>query len=263
MPAGHNTNSSDKSDTKIVLVTGATGGVGRRVCHQLNDLGYELILVSRDIEKLHSLAKKLSEKSNLHHKCIALDFAEESSCASGLSEIRKSCPHIDGALIIYPSVPKSPDPLPEANLWRSTLDLCFINPLSVLRETLLKMNSGGRVVIISGIANTQVFPKLSFSNVIRTAWLAEAKTLSFSMGKRSIRINTISLGGTLTEQFANRLLLKKPNDVPSEDSPENIPLGEYGDPNDAASLSVAFLTNLANHVTGANIVFDGGLTKTY
>jgi 3-oxoacyl-[acyl-carrier protein] reductase len=37
--------------------------------------------------------------------------------------------------------------------------------------------------------------------VLRSAWLAEAKTLAFALGPRGIHVNTLSLGGTLTPVY--------------------------------------------------------------
>ncbi|TMC02778.1 MAG: SDR family oxidoreductase [Chloroflexi bacterium] len=95
------------------------------------------------------------------------------------------------------------------------------------------------------------------------SWLAECKRLSFVLGSRGIRINTVSLGATLTERFVRRLENRVEEDVPARETPETIPLGEYGDPDDAAHVIVTLLGRFANHLTGGNIIFDGGITRAY
>jgi 3-oxoacyl-[acyl-carrier protein] reductase len=163
-------------------------------------------------------------------------------------------------VLICPSVPKSDEVIPADERWRHALDLCFLNPLSLMRAALDWMTADARIVIVSGIASRQVFPSLPITNVVRLAWLAEAKSLAARLGARGVRVNTLSLGGTLTERFAAE---RAAADVPPEDTPENIPLGEYGDPDDAAFVAVSLLSRFANHITGQNLVFDGGLTRTY
>jgi 3-oxoacyl-[acyl-carrier protein] reductase len=89
------------------------------------------------------------------------------------------------------------------------------------------------VVVVSGMSSVQVMGHYATSNVIRCAWLAQAKTLAFALGERGIHVNTLSLGGTLTPGytasldkraraagvgFAQRL----------RDETSNIPLGKYG-----------------------------------
>jgi NAD(P)-dependent dehydrogenase (short-subunit alcohol dehydrogenase family) len=70
------------------------------------------------------------------------------------------------------------------------------------------------------------------------AWLAEAKYLAARLGERGIRVITVSLGGTLTEQFAAPLQSRVPTDVPPDEAADTIPLGEFGDPHDAAYVVV-------------------------
>ena len=47
------------------LVTGASSGIGKEIAYYLDKLGYELILVARDKEKLEEVQKKLSKKSKI------------------------------------------------------------------------------------------------------------------------------------------------------------------------------------------------------
>ena len=108
----------------------------------------------------------------------------------------------------------------------------------------------------------QVLPSLGVSNVIRAAWLAQAKLLSFALGDRRIRVNTVSLGGTLTDRFIESLA-KGSQPGPLDDQPEVIPLGEYGEPSQAAYVIETLLGEFVAHMTGANIVWDGGLSRHY
>jgi 3-oxoacyl-[acyl-carrier protein] reductase len=242
---------------------GATGGIGRRVCRLIGERRGEVVVVGRDAAALARIDEEVNESVAGCTRRFVADFASIASTRACASAIEHSeCP-LDGAVVIVPSVPKSPDDLPGDDDWRAALDLCFVNPLAVLRSGLRNVIEGGRVVIVSGIASVEVFPELPFSNVVRLAWLAENKRLSFVLASSGIRVNTVSLGGTVTERFAARLANRSAHDVPSRESPENIPLREYGDPDDAAYVVVSLLSRLSNHITGANIVFDGGLTRSY
>lgn len=58
------------------LVTGASSGIGKEISLYLDSLGYELILVSRDKEKLFDVQKMLKNKS----KVIVLDLSNENNC---------------------------------------------------------------------------------------------------------------------------------------------------------------------------------------
>ena len=253
----------DEFGGKSFLVMGATGGIGRRVCRLIGKRHGQVLVVGRDAAALAELDRDVNRSAEGCTRRFVVDFAStESTRACGAAVEHGEC-RLDGVVVIVPSVPKSAEDLPRDEDWRAALDLCFVNPLSVVRSTLKNVLDGGRIVIVSGIASVEVFPELPFSNVVRLAWLAENKRLSFVLAPRGIRVNTLSLGGTLTERFAARLARRSADDVPSRESPQNIPLGEYGDPDDAAYVVVSLLSKLSNHITGTNIAFDGGLTRSY
>jgi 3-oxoacyl-[acyl-carrier protein] reductase len=246
------------------LVTGATGGIGRRVCASIGQRGGEVLVVARDSARLEEIDQQVNHfLPTSPRRVYVLDFGDTVSTQAAAAVIEQMSEPLDGIVLIVPSVPKSEDFQPRDDDWRAALDLCFVNPMSILRAGLANIREGGRVVIVSGIASVEVFPELPFSNVVRTAWLAESKRLSFGLGPRRVRINTLSLGGTLTDQFVRRLSKRSVGDVPARESPESIPLGEFGDPDDAAYVVLCLLSRFSNHITGTNVVFDGGLTRNY
>ena len=67
--------------SKTALVTGASTGIGRCYAEQLAELGYNLIIVGRDSELLHSLAEHLTTTCGVtvtvHHKDLATLTAAE------------------------------------------------------------------------------------------------------------------------------------------------------------------------------------------
>jgi 3-oxoacyl-[acyl-carrier protein] reductase len=125
-----------------------------------------------------------------------------------------------------------------------------------------------KVVIISGMSSVQVMGHYASSNVIRCAWLAEAKTLAFALGERGIHVNTLSLGGTLTPGYTASLERRAASAGVSfeqrlADETDNIPLKKYGSPKEVAAAVEGLLSALSDHMTGVNILHDGGFTRAY
>jgi 3-oxoacyl-[acyl-carrier protein] reductase len=125
-----------------------------------------------------------------------------------------------------------------------------------------------KIAIISGMSSVQVMGHYASSNVIRCAWLAEAKTLAFALGDRGIHVNTLSLGGTLTPDYAASLGKRAAKagmtfDKRLAEETSNIPLGKYGIPEEVAAAVEALLSDFTDHITGVNILHDGGFTKAY
>ncbi len=74
-----------KLKDKRVLLTGATGGIGRALCLTLVEAGCHLILVGRDQAKLDQLIDELPQSSNY------LSIAADISCPEGIATIDKEC----------------------------------------------------------------------------------------------------------------------------------------------------------------------------
>src|SRR5215204_1669210 len=125
-----------------------------------------------------------------------------------------------------------------------------------------------KIVIISGMSSVQVLGHYATSNVIRCAWVGEAKTLAFALGERGIHINTLSLGGTLSPWYKAGLEKRAANTgVSYEDhlaeETSNIPLRKYGTPEEVAVAVEGLLSPFSDHMTGLNILHDGGFTRAY
>ncbi|WP_414653667.1 SDR family NAD(P)-dependent oxidoreductase [Geminicoccus sp.] len=65
--------------TKTILVTGATGGIGRAVCARLAASGCSLLLASRDAEKLRLLGQELSATRSGTFSWLPVDMTSDAS----------------------------------------------------------------------------------------------------------------------------------------------------------------------------------------
>jgi 3-oxoacyl-[acyl-carrier protein] reductase len=164
--------------------------------------------------------------------------------------------------------------MPDPAVWRDLFQSSFIGPLSTLKLVIGRMRpdvaAGHRckIVMISGISSAQVLGNYATSNVLRTAWIGQAKTLAFTLGPRGIHINTLSLGGTLTPGYSDGLARRAaaagmtyPEKLAQE--VDNVPLRKYGDPAEVAVAVEGLLSPFSDHMTGTNILFDGGFTRAY
>ena len=125
-----------------------------------------------------------------------------------------------------------------------------------------------KVVIISGISSAQVMGNYASSNVVRCAWLAEAKTLAFALGNQGIHVNTLSLGGTLTPWYASSLEKRAATagatfEQRLSEETSNVPLRKYGTPDEVAGAVEGLLSTFSDHMTGLNVLHDGGFTRAY
>ena len=72
------------------LITGASSGIGRDIARELSKKGYDLVLVSRDENKLNKVKEEL-EKANVKIETISTDLSKEENC----KEIHKKVKNVD------------------------------------------------------------------------------------------------------------------------------------------------------------------------
>ena len=259
---------------KTILVTGATGGIGGAVCRRLTAHGFSVVMASRDEGKLEALSIELNGQHPGSSDWIALDMTSDASIAKFAAEMKSRAIVLDGMVHMPPQPHRADNPMPDNEEWRKLFQDSFIGPLSVLKAAIAMMKpdpiSGRRakIVMISGISSAQVLSHYATANVIRCAWLAEAKTLAFALGPNGIHINTLSLGGTMSPWYRDGLEGRATSagmtfEERLVEETSNVPLRKYGEPTEVAAAVEGLLSDFADHMTGLNIMHDGGFTRAY
>lgn len=259
---------------RIILVTGATGGIGEAVSHHLAAAGDSLVLAARNAERLRTLAEALPGADQGRHSAIPVDMTDNHSIAQFADELEAGNILLDGVVLMPPQAHSTNEPMPSPAAWTDLFQNCFIGPLELLKAAIGRMSADpaqgrrAKIVIISGISSAQVLGHYATSNVLRCAWVGEAKTLAFALGARGIHVNTLSLGGTLSpwyrEGLERRALAAGVSlEERMAEETANIPLGKYGEPAEVAVAVEGLLSPFSDHMTGLNIMHDGGFTRSY
>jgi 3-oxoacyl-[acyl-carrier protein] reductase len=255
---------------KRIVVTGATGGIGKPLCRHLARSGYDLVLATRDQVVSETFARELADEYVIDARNVAVDFASPGTIETAVAAIKGAASRIDGFVMMPPQIPPTNNCLPEPEEWRRIFDLSFIGPLELFKGCLSLMGGDARtkVVIVSGISSAQVLGHYATSNVLRLAWLAEGKTLAHALGHKGIHVNTLSLGGVMTEKYRARISEKSAAagmsfEAQMEIETSNVPLRKYATPDEVAVAIEALLSGISDHMTGMNLQCDGGFTRAY
>ena len=259
--------------SRSILIAGATGGIGSALSRRLAEAGHSLVLTARTGASLESLREQLLGSRDAHH-VIPVDMGDDASVSAFAETLRNRQLRLDGVVLMPPQPHATADFFASPDAWRDLFQASFIGPLSLLKAAIEQMKpdpSQGRrckVVIVSGISSVQVLGHYATSNVLRCAWVGQAKTLAFALGERGIHVLTLSLGGTLSpwykdglERRAARANVSYEERLAEETS--NIPLRKYGTPEEVAVAIEGLLSSFSDHMTGVNILCDGGFTRAY
>lgn len=258
--------------TSVTLITGATGGIGQPLCRRLASSGHRLVMLARNEDRLRALCASL-EQPELH-LVVPADMGHPA--AGDVLENALVSHHVTlaGVVLMPPQPHAAQDPLPEAQIWRDLFERSFIGPLAVLGAAITQMRpdpAAGRrckIAIVSGISSVQVLSHYATANVIRTAWVGQAKTLAMALGPQGIHVNTLSLGGTLSPWYRTAIERRAADAGVSFEErlcqeTDNVPLGKYGTPEEVAVAVETLLGAFTDQITGVNITHDGGFTRAY
>jgi 3-oxoacyl-[acyl-carrier protein] reductase len=91
------------------LITGASGGLGSAVCLRLANSGHQLVLASRNVDRLIALQTSLPGEG---HQVIALDMASDQSIEEFSAQLERLSLSLDGAVLMPPQPHAANDPLP-------------------------------------------------------------------------------------------------------------------------------------------------------
>lgn len=253
---------------KNCLITCATSELGKSLSQHLATKYDNLVLTARNLSKLESILNRDDKKNLLANiQKIYLDFVDIASVKE-IQTITKE--KLDAVVLILPKIPAKDTSSNTDNEWEELFKLIFIRPLILLESLIpsLKMAGKSKVVLISGISSKQYLGNYSINGAIRAAWVAQMKAMSQEYGKFGICFNTISFGGILTETFMHKLeqeAKEKNEDLHSVLSSRygNVPLKKYASLNEVCNAVEGLLSSATDHITGQNIICDGGFIRCY
>ena len=242
---------------KRAFVTGATKGIGRAIIDTLAAEGCDIALCARSEEEVEATVRELKAKGvNVTGAAVNVRDAEAYK-----AWIDTSVEALGGCDIFVPNVSAGGGMDSEKNWWK-----CFeIDVLHTVRgcEQLiphLEKSGHGSIVIISSTNAVDTFYVPMAYNAMKAALITYSKQLSQFIGRKNIRVNTVSPGPIYFEGGAWEMI-KSTNQKMYDATLRAMPNGRFGSPEEVAR-TVAFLASpAASIVTGSNLVADNGFTK--
>lgn len=234
---------------KIILVTGASSGIGRGIAVTCSKMGATVIVNGRNTSKLRETLVLLEGENN----GMAVGDLTDSQSLSALVE---SLPKLDGVVHCAGIGQRIPCKLLSEQLFDEVMDVNFKAPIMLQSELLKqnKLNKGGSIVFIASMAIWSPSLGNSVYSASKGAVVSFANCLALELAPRKIRVNCISPAMVWTD-----LILKDGLEEEQLKADENnYPLKRYGQPEDIANLAVYLLSDASIWMTGSNVKISGG-----
>lgn len=244
-------------NNKLVLVTGASSGIGRATALVLARLGAAVVLCGRRESELRETAALMEQSGSAYLEPFDLAQTDAipgwmqqicSKHGSGLAGI-VHCAGLGLSLPLRVMNRKKMDEVMTVNVYAA---------LALLRGMATKGisdGSGGSVVLISSISGLVGGPGKTLYGASKAALNVIARSAALELASKRIRINCIAPAWVDTPMLRNA----------QRDLPEGIPdlgrqvLGVIA-PEEVGTAAAYLLCDAAQHITGTTLVLDGGYT---
>lgn len=247
---------------KRLLISGGSRGLGREMALAIADAGADVILTGRDLESLEATAADIRALGREATPIVA-DFGVpetcETICKQALAEhgpIDILINNVGGRLIDTPTQEL------ELNEWRRIMDLNLTSVFActkILGGAMVERGKGGRVINIasmSGMIANRGIGGRSYETS-KAAVIQFTRATAADWAPHGVTVNAICPGGFMTA----------PNQRWARERPEvietfrvQIPMGDFGRPEDLGPLAVYLASDASRYMTGAALVIDGGYT---
>ncbi|KAL3632580.1 hypothetical protein CASFOL_025564 [Castilleja foliolosa] len=262
---------------KVVMVTGASSGLGRDLCLDLSKAGCRIVAAARRIDLLKSLCDEINNgvgstgsiepsRNQLRAVAVQLDVsASEPTIEASVQKAWDAFGRID-ALINNAGVRGSvhtPLNLTEDE-WNDTIKTNMTGTWLVSKHVCKRMcdaRHGGSVINISSIAglNRGQLPGSFVYAASKTAVNAMTKIMALEFGEYKIRVNSISPG--LFKSEITQGLMQK--DWLTNVAKKTVPLRTFGESDPAlTSLARYLIHDSSQYVTGNMFIVEAGATLT-
>ncbi len=236
-----------------ILITGAASGIGQTVAEKLAARGdCALFLIDRQDEALAAVTRRLADQCPA--SSLSGDLADTVFCGEAVAEAASVLGGLDG-LVSNAGAMKGGD-----LLTLSAADFDYLFAVNTRPAWLLGRaahphlrSSRGAIVATGSMAADHPAPPLGSYSASKAALLMLVRQMALEWGPDGIRVNCVSPGPTLTPLVAGYDAQRIAQRA------SRIPLRRMGAPEHVADAIIYLLGPGAAHITGQNIVVDGGL----
>jgi 3-oxoacyl-[acyl-carrier protein] reductase len=255
---------------KKALITGASYGLGYACADALAGEGVDVVICSRDKEKLARAAEGLSSRHGVKSIGVAADLTKKEDLERLVVESEKILGQVDILVVSTGHPPTMPFSKATDKDWENGASLVLRPPL-VLSKLLLdgmRARKFGRIILIGSIFGLEAEQSSVVQSTFRTGLNAMAKCIASETAADGVTVNVICPGyfdTPLVRELAKQYAHTQSTTVEKvlDSWKEFAPVKRFGKPEDLGALVAFMASPRAEFMTGTAVTIDGGAIRQY
>jgi 3-oxoacyl-[acyl-carrier protein] reductase len=237
---------------KVVLITGATGGIGKSIARKMREKGAKLILSGTRQDVLNNIVSEFGNEA----KGIVTDLNDKDDIISLADEAEKCFGQID---VLINNAGVTADNLfmrMKDEDWEKVININLTAAMRLTRQVIRGMikKRFGRVIFISSVVGYTGNAGQTNYSASKSALIGLTKSLALEVASRGITCNLIAPG------FISTPMTDKLSDDQKNNIVKNIPVNRLGMPDDISNACVYLASDEASFITGSTLHINGGMS---
>lgn len=245
-------------ENKVIIVTGASSGIGAQCAIDCSKMGAKVVLVARNVERLN---QTLGQMEGEGHIVLPLDLSLSDGLKERIKDLVKQVGKINGVVNCAGMSSVTPLKLVTDELFDRFFHANVYSAINLSKEVSRVGNydkeGGCSIIFFSSIMGLVGDKCKTLYSATKGALIAASRSMACELAKNNVRVNVVSPGAIETPINAK---LPHMADPELRKELENKHLLGLGRCSDISNACIYLLSDAAKWVTGQNLIVDGGYT---
>ena len=246
-------------ENKVIIVTGASSGIGAQCAIDCSKMGARVVLVARNEERLKQTLEQCEKPSR--HMILPFDLSSSDGLKESIKDVVAKVGKINGVVNCAGMSSVTPLKLVTDELLDQFFRTNVYSAINLSKEVTRVGNydkeHGCSIIFLASIMGLCGEKCKTMYSATKGALIAAARSMACELAKNKVRVNVVSPGAIETPINAKLPHMADPELRKELEDKHLLGLGECSD---IANACIYLLSDAAKWVTGQNFIVDGGYT---
>ena len=247
---------------KVVIVTGATSGIGRATSLRFAEAGAAVVAVGRKEDALAGVSEAIQRLGGTPQS-IQTDLSTDTAATDVIARTIEKFGGVDVLVNAAGHISTGTIETTSLEAWDKMLDINLRSVFRLIQQALPSLlERRGNIVNVSSVTGLRSFPGVLSYCVSKAGLDQLTRCAALELAAKGVRVNAVNPGVVITEIHKRGGMSEAEYAAFLEHSKGTHPLGRVGEPRDIAELIFFLASERASWITGATYSIDGGRALT-